>query len=105
MGNKGILNGNHLKLIAAFTMLLDHAGILLFPHVKLLRILGRLAYPIFAYMIAEGCRYTKNNNKNAALQVKRGICFIFLFCFSFLGYIILERNQFRLRKYKLRLLG
>lgn len=60
-GNKcGILNGNHLKLIAAFTMLLDHAGILLFPRVRLFRILGRLAYPIFAYMIAEGCRYTKN---------------------------------------------
>lgn len=56
----GILNGNHLKLIAAFTMLLDHAGILLFPRVQLFRILGRLAYPIFAYMIAEGCRYTRN---------------------------------------------
>ena len=55
-----ILNGNHLKLIAAVTMLLDHAGILLFPQVQLFRILGRLAYPIFAYMIAEGCRYTRN---------------------------------------------
>ena len=60
MEHKGILNGNHLKLIAAFTMLLDHAGILLFPRVRLLRILGGLAYPIFAFMIAEGCRYTKN---------------------------------------------
>ena len=49
----GILNGNHLKLIAAFAMLLDHAGILLFPRVRLLRILGRLAYPIFAFMIAQ----------------------------------------------------
>ena len=56
----GILNGNHLKLIAAFAMLLDHVGILLFPQVRLLRILGRLAYPIFAFMIAEGCRYTKH---------------------------------------------
>lgn len=56
----GVLNGNHLKLIAAVTMLLDHAGILLFPKIPLLRILGRLAYPIYAYMIAEGCRYTKN---------------------------------------------
>ena len=60
MENKGFLNGNHLKLIAAAAMLLDHAGILLFPRVGLLRILGRLAYPIFAFMIAEGCRYTKN---------------------------------------------
>ena len=57
---KGILTGNHLKLIAAFAMLLDHVGILLFPQIRLLRILGRLAYPIFAFMIAEGCRYTKN---------------------------------------------
>ena len=56
----GILNGNHLKLIAAFTMLLDHAGILLFPGIAIFRILGRLTYPIFAYMIAEGCRYTRN---------------------------------------------
>ena len=60
MEEKGILNGNHLKLIGALAMLLDHAGILLFPQVRLLRIIGRLAYPIFAYMIAEGCRYTKN---------------------------------------------
>ena len=60
MENKGILNGNHLKLIAAVTMLLDHAGILLFPRVQLFRILGRLAYPIFAFMIADGCRYTGN---------------------------------------------
>ena len=60
MEKKGILNGNHLKLIAAFTMLLDHMGILLFPGVQLFRILGRLAYPIFAFMIAEGCRYTRH---------------------------------------------
>lgn len=60
METKGILNGNHLKLIAAFAMLLDHMGVLLFPQARLLRILGRLAYPIFAFMIAEGCRYTKN---------------------------------------------
>lgn len=60
MENKGMLNGNHLKLIAAVTMLMDHAGILLFPRVLLFRIIGRLAYPIFAFMIAEGCRYTNN---------------------------------------------
>ena len=67
MENKGILNGNHLKLIAAFSMLLDHAGILLFPQIRMLRIIGRLAYPIFAFMIAEGCRYTKNKAKRTPL--------------------------------------
>ena len=60
MNSKGFLNRNHLKLIGALSMLLDHAGILLFPNVRLLRILGRVAYPIFAFMIAQGCQYTRN---------------------------------------------
>ena len=60
MNSKGFLNRNHLKLIGALCMLLDHAGILLFPNVRLLRILGRIAYPIFAFMIAQGCQYTRN---------------------------------------------
>jgi hypothetical protein len=60
MKNTGMLNGNHLKLIAATTMLLDHMGVLLFPRMEIFRIVGRLAYPIFAFMIAEGCHYTKN---------------------------------------------
>nr|MBQ4318425.1 hypothetical protein [Clostridia bacterium] len=55
-----VLNGNTLKFIAAFSMLVDHIGVLFLPGNSLLRIIGRLAMPIFAYMIAEGCRYTKN---------------------------------------------
>lgn len=57
------LNGNALKLLAALFMLLDHVGVTLFPYVLWLRILGRLALPIYAYMIAEGCHYTKNKLK------------------------------------------
>ena len=54
------LSGNALKLIAALFMVIDHAGVLFFPGVAIFRILGRLSYPIFAFMIAEGCRYTKH---------------------------------------------
>lgn len=54
------LTGNQLKLIALATMTCDHIGVQLFPQVTLLRIIGRLALPIFAYMIAQGCRYTRN---------------------------------------------
>lgn len=57
---KRFLSGNALKLIAAASMLLDHIGFMFFPHSALLRILGRFAFPIYAFMIAEGCRYTKN---------------------------------------------
>ena len=59
-GKLACLTGNHLKLIAAFTMLLDHMGVLLFPDILLFRFIGRLSYPLFAFMIAEGCRYTRN---------------------------------------------
>ena len=56
----GFLTGNALKLIAAVTMTVDHIGVIFFPGTAWLRIVGRLAFPIFAFMIAEGCRYTKN---------------------------------------------
>ena len=54
------LSGNVLKLLAALSMLLDHMGLILFPNVGLLRILGRLAFPVYAFMIAEGCAHTKH---------------------------------------------
>ena len=57
------LTNNQLKIIAMVSMLLDHMGLLFFPDEQIFRILGRIAFPIFAYMIAEGCRYTKNRTK------------------------------------------
>ena len=41
-------------------MTFDHAGLQLFPGYDIFRYIGRLAFPIFAYMIAEGAKYTKN---------------------------------------------
>ncbi len=57
------LNNNQLKIIALIAMTLDHVGYMLIPGLTILRIIGRLAFPIFAYMIAEGCTYTKNMKK------------------------------------------
>ena len=54
------LSGNMLKVIAAITMTVDHIGVIFFPSSNILRIIGRIAFPIFAFMIAEGCKYTKN---------------------------------------------
>ena len=55
----GITN-NQLKIIAMVSMLFDHVGKELLPQYPILQIIDRLAFPIFAYMIAEGCFYTKN---------------------------------------------
>lgn len=57
------LSANALKIIALVTMTVDHVGLLLMNNYMPFRIVGRLAFPIFAYMIAEGCRYTKNKGK------------------------------------------
>lgn len=54
------LTSNELKLIALAAMTVDHIGALLLPQYSVLRIIGRLAFPIFAYMIAEGCRHTSH---------------------------------------------
>lgn len=60
------MSGNQLKILALVAMTIDHIGVVLFPQLEILRIIGRLAYPIFAYMIAEGCFYTRNKKRYLA---------------------------------------
>lgn len=72
MNIKG-LNGNQLKLIALITMTIDHIGMCLFPQNLFLRIIGRSSMPIYAYMIAEGCRYTKNKRNYLLLTASVGL--------------------------------
>ena len=49
-----------LKLIAIAAMLIDHLGARVFPEYEVMRIIGRLAFPLFAYCVAVGCVYTRN---------------------------------------------
>ena len=73
------LTNNQLKIIAMVSMALDHIGLLFFPTADIFRILGRIAFPIFAYMIAEGCRHTKNRAKYLGLIAGMGILFQVVF--------------------------
>lgn len=54
------LTKNQLKILAMVCMTLDHIGAAFFPQAVWLRVIGRLAFPLFSYCIAEGCRYTRN---------------------------------------------
>jgi hypothetical protein len=54
------MNSSQLKILACISMLIDHIGAVLFPEVKVFRIIGRLAFPIFVFLIAEGYRRTKD---------------------------------------------
>lgn len=53
-----------LKLIACITMLIDHIGSM-FVSGYALRAIGRLSFPIYCFLIAEGAHYTNNPRKYA----------------------------------------
>lgn len=53
-----------MYIIAFFSMIIDHLYVF-FPDTVYLKIIGRLAFPIFAYGIAEGCKKTRNIYKYA----------------------------------------
>lgn len=52
-----------LKIIACVAMLLDHIGF--FWNIHWLRVIGRIAFPIFVYMIYNGYRHTSSKGKYA----------------------------------------
>ena len=77
------LSNNQLKIIAMITMTVDHIGMLLFPRVLLFRYIGRLAFPIFAFMIAEGCSYTRSLPKYLrSMAVVAAVCQVVSFAFT-----------------------
>ena len=49
-----------IRLLACLFMLVDHAGKMLFPDIPEMRLIGRLAFPMFAYGVAVGAVYTRN---------------------------------------------
>ncbi len=82
--NRRGLSGNQLKLIAAVSMLADHIGYsiigdgILMPLwdqgqesvfwlylYRAMRIIGRAAFPIFCFLLTEGCFHTRSRKKYA----------------------------------------
>jgi hypothetical protein len=49
-----------LKILAIITMVIDHVGLFFFPDIIWFRVVGRLSFPLFAWLIAEGASHTKN---------------------------------------------
>jgi len=49
-----------LKWIAIITMTVDHVGAILYPEFTVLRFIGRLSFPLFAYLLILGIENTRN---------------------------------------------
>jgi hypothetical protein len=52
-----------LKTVAVISMVIDHVGKVFLPDNMVLAILGRIAFPLFAYCIVVGFLYTRNIKK------------------------------------------
>lgn len=62
MEKRGILCQEWLKGIACLTMLIDHTAVV-FGLPMWLRVIGRLAFPIYCFLISEGVAHTRNAGK------------------------------------------
>lgn len=58
------LSGSSLKVIAVFSMVIDHCAYFLMEpdtiQYEVMRCVGRIAFPVFAFLIVEGFLYTGN---------------------------------------------
>lgn len=76
-----------LKLFAMFSMILDHIGLMFLQDNEMLyscfRMLGRLAFPIFAFQLAIGYSHSQNKEKH----IVRMLVFAILSQFPFWLYI------------------
>lgn len=69
------LSANAIKIIAMVLMLLDHICLFFFPDIFFIRVICRISFPLFAYFIAEGCKYTKNKPKRFLIMFGLGVIF------------------------------
>lgn len=61
------LSGSALKIIAVLSMVIDHCAYFLIEHgtplYGVMRCFGRIAFPVFAFLIAEGFAHTRNRTR------------------------------------------
>lgn len=57
------INSFQLKCVAIVTMLIDHVGAIFFPEYLVFRYIGRIAFPIFCFLLVEGFFHTRDIRK------------------------------------------
>ena len=94
--SKKFIDGFTLKMIAIITMAIDHIGYIFLPgtdYYNIFRAIGRIAFPIFCFLIVEGFQHT-NSPMNYLMRL---IVFAFLsevpFDLAFFGTTLNMNNQ------------
>ena len=90
---------NILKLLALLLMLIDHAGILLFENNLILRGIGRLSFPLFVFLLADGFRNTRDVERYAFRMLFSWVISIIPYSMAFYGQLITSHQNIFLSLY------
>jgi hypothetical protein len=67
------LTNYQIKLLAVLFMAIDHIGVVLFPEIQFLRVLGRFSFPLFGWLLVQGEQHTHNVYRYALRLLGLGI--------------------------------
>lgn len=87
------LTGFELKIVAAIAMCIDHAGAVFFPDADLLRVIGRISFPLFCFLAVEGFCHTRNVYRYLTKLVICACVSELFFDLTFFGQLVLNRNN------------
>lgn len=82
------ISRNVLKLFAFAFMFIDHSGHFVFNDMPLLRGIGRLAFPIFVYLLADGYRHSRDIEKYARRILFAWLISIVPYSLAFYGELL-----------------
>lgn len=74
-----------LKLLAMVSMAIDHTGAILFQENEVLCIIGRLAFPVYCFLLAEGFVYTSSRRRYLTRMAVWGVVSEPVFDLAFYG--------------------